>query len=134
MQKVQRFTPSYEDLDRYNCTIEERENTNPYIDMGGVKSMQGVDYGEILKQKNEEEADVIIWDMAETMILVFTKQSLSTIADPHRPSHEISYYPGELNTRAADVVLINKVNTAEKRNIELVRKNVKDVRIQMQRL
>ncbi len=122
MQTVQRFA-SYDDLDKYNCTIEEREEYEPYIDMGGV-IYAGVDYGKILKEA-EKEADVIIWDGGNNDFSFYKTDLLITIADPHRPGHEISYYPGEVNTRAADLVLINKVNTAKKDDIELVRKNVK---------
>lgn len=122
LQTVQRFA-SYDDLDKYNCTIEEREEYEPYIDMDGV-IYAGVDYGKILREA-EKEADVIIWDGGNNDFSFYKTDMLITIADPHRPGHELSYYPGELNTRAADVILINKVNTAEKKNIELVRKNVK---------
>jgi len=122
MQTVQRFA-SYDDLDKYKCTIEEREEYEPYIDMDGV-IYAGVDYGKILREA-EKEADVIIWDGGNNDFSFYKTDLLITITDPHRPGHELSYYPGELNTRAADVILINKVNTAEKKNIELVRKNVK---------
>jgi predicted GTPase len=121
MQAVQRFA-SYDDLDKYNCTIEEREEYEPYIDMGGV-IYAGVDYGKILKEA-EKEADIIIWDGGNNDFSFYKTDLLITIADPHRPGHELAYYPGEVNTRAADVILINKVNTAEKENIEIVKKNV----------
>ena len=123
-QIVQRFA-SYEDLDKYNCTIEEREEYEPYIDMGGV-IYAGVDYGKILKEA-EKEADVIIWDGGNNDFSFYKPDLLITLADPHRPGHEISYYPGGVNTAMADVILINKVNTAEKENIDLVKKNVKKV-------
>ena len=121
MQAVQRFA-SYEDLDKYNCTIEEREEYEPYIDMGGV-IYAGVDYGKILKEA-EKEADIIIWDGGNNDFSFYKPDLLITLADPHRPGHEIAYYPGEVNTRSADVVIINKVNTAEKENIEKVKNNV----------
>ncbi len=124
MQTCQRFA-SYDDLDKYNCTIEEREEYEPYIDMGGV-IYAGVDYGKILSEA-EKEADVIIWDGGNNDFSFYKTDLLITIADPHRPGHEISYYPGEVNTRAADIVIINKVNTADKEKIELVRKNVMKV-------
>ncbi|MEA2055267.1 MAG: cyclic 2,3-diphosphoglycerate synthase, partial [Candidatus Thermoplasmatota archaeon] len=124
MQTCQRFA-SYDDLDKYNCTIEEREEYEPYIDMGGV-IYAGVDYGKILSEA-EREADVIIWDGGNNDFSFYKTDLLITIADPHRPGHEISYYPGEVNTRAADIVIINKVNTADKEKIELVRKNVMKV-------
>ena len=121
MQAVQRFA-SYDDLDKYNCTIEEREEYEPYIDMGGV-IYAGVDYGKIL-EKAEKEADIIIWDGGNNDFSFYRPDLLITLADPHRPGHELSFYPGEVNTRAADVILINKVNTAERKNIELVKNNV----------
>jgi len=123
-QIAQRFA-TYDDLDKYNCTIEEREEYEPYIDMGGV-IFAGVDYGKILEQA-EKEADVIIWDGGNNDFSFYKPDLLITIADPHRPGHELSYYPGSMNTIAADVVIINKVNTAKKENIELVRKNVQSV-------
>jgi len=123
-QICQRFA-SYEDLDKFRCTIEEREEYEPYIDMGGV-IFAGVDYGKILEEA-EKEADVIIWDGGNNDFSFYKPDLLITIADPHRAGHEISYYPGELNIRTADVVIINKVNNAEKNNIETVRENVKKV-------
>jgi len=123
-QIVQRFA-NYEDLDKYNCTIEEREEYEPYIDMGGV-IYAGVDYGKILAEA-EKEADVIIWDGGNNDFSFYKTDLLITLADPHRPGHEISYYPGGVNTAMADVILINKVNTAEQENIDLVKKNVKSV-------
>ncbi len=126
MQSVQRFA-SYNDLDKYNCTIEEREEYEPYIDMGGV-IYAGVDYGKILKEA-EKEADIIIWDGGNNDFSFYKPDLLITLADPHRPGHEISYYPGEVNTRSADVVIINKVNTAEKENIEKVKKNIEKVNL-----
>lgn len=123
-QICQRFA-SYEDLDKYNCTIEEREEYEPYIDMGGVV-YAGVDYGEILRQA-EKEADFIIWDGGNNDFPFYKPDLWITLADPHRPGHELLYYPGEVNFRAADVVIINKVNTAEKENIELVKRNIKNV-------
>ena len=123
-QICQRFA-SYDDLDKYNCTIEEREEYEPYIDMDGV-IFSGVDYGKILSEA-EKEADVIIWDGGNNDFSFYKPDLLITLVDPHRPGHEISYYPGEVNTRSADVVIINKANTANKEDIETVRKNVKNV-------
>ena len=123
-QICQRFA-SYEDLDKYNCTIEEREEYEPYIDMGGV-IFAGVDYEKILREA-EKEADVIIWDGGNNDFSFYEPDLLITIADPHRAGHEIAYYPGEMNVRAADIVIINKVNTANKADIETVRKNVKKI-------
>jgi predicted GTPase len=121
MQTVQRFA-SYEDLDKYNCTIEEREEYEPYIDMGGV-IYAGVDYEQILHEA-EKEADVIIWDGGNNDFSFYKSDILITIADPHRAGHELMYYPGELNFRSADVIIINKVNTAKRGDIETVRENI----------
>jgi len=123
-QICQRFA-SYEDLDKYNCTIEEREEYEPYIDMGGV-IFAGVDYEKILREAGKE-ADVIIWDGGNNDFSFYEPDLLITIADPHRAGHEIAYYPGEMNVMAADIVIINKVNTANKADIETVRKNVKKI-------
>jgi predicted GTPase len=123
-QICQRFE-SYNDLDRYNCTIEEREEYEPYIDMKGV-IYSGVDYEKILRSA-EKEADIIIWDGGNNDFPFIKPDLLITIADPHRPGHEIAYYPGEVNARSADVVIINKVNTARKEDIETVRSNIKSI-------
>jgi predicted GTPase len=124
LQIVQRFR-DYKDLDKYNCTIEEREEYEPYIDMKGM-IYAGVDYEKILREA-EKEADVIIWDGGNNDFSFIKPDMLITIADPHRAGHELCYYPGEMNFRAADVIIINKVNTAEKNNIEIVRKNAQMV-------
>jgi predicted GTPase len=120
MQTVQRFA-SYEDLDRYNTTIEEREEYEPYIDMEGM-IFSGVDYEKILREA-EKEADVIIWDGGNNDFSFIKPDLLITIADPHRAGHELSYYPGELNFRSADVIIINKVNTADREDVETVKNN-----------
>lgn len=122
MQSVQRFA-SYDDLDRYKTTIEEREEYEPYIDMNGV-IYAGVDYEKILR-KAEEEADVIIWDGGNNDFPFIKPDLFITLADPHRPGHEQAYYPGEVNVRGADVIIINKVNTAKKENIKIVEENIK---------
>jgi predicted GTPase len=123
-QIVQEFT-SYEDLDKYNCTIEEREEYEPYIDMGGI-IFAGVDYEKILL-KAEKEADLVIWDGGNNDFSFIKPDLLITLADPFRAGHELSYYPGELNARQADIIIINKVNTAELEDIETVRNNIKKV-------
>jgi predicted GTPase len=123
-QIVQRFA-TYEDLDKYNCTIEEREEFEPYIDMGGV-IFAGVDYEKILREA-EKEADLIIWDGGNNDFSFYKPDLLITIADPHRAGHELSYYPGELNARQAEIIIINKVNTAKKEDIETVRNNIKNI-------
>ncbi len=123
-QICQRFA-SYEDLDKYECTIEEREEYEPYIEMGGVV-YAGVDYEEILRNA-EKEADVIIWDGGNNDYPFYKPDLHITIADPHRPGHELSYYPGEINLRMADVVVINKIDTAKEENIRKVEENIKRV-------
>lgn len=122
MQTVQRFA-SYDDLDRYRTTIEEREEYEPYIDMDGT-IYAGVDYEKILREA-EKDADVIIWDGGNNDFSFYKPDLLITLADPHRAGHELLYYPGELNFRAADVIIINKVNTAIKEDVEIVRSNAK---------
>lgn len=124
MQMNQRFA-GYDDLDRYKTTIEEREEYEPYIDMGGV-IYAGVNYEKILRDA-EKEADVIIWDGGNNDFSFIQPDFLITIADPHRPGHETAYYPGEVNARSADMLIINKVNTAEKENIEKVRSNLASI-------
>lgn len=123
-QIVQRFA-SYEDLDRYNCTIEEREEYEPYIEMGGM-IFSGVDYKKILREA-EKESDIIIWDGGNNDFSFIRPNLLITLADPFRAGHELSYYPGELNARQADIVIINKVNTARKEDIETVKRNIERI-------
>ncbi len=120
-QKVQRFA-SYEDLDKNECTIEEREEYEPYIDMGGVV-YAGVDYEAILREA-EKEADVIIWDGGNNDFPFIKPDLWIVVADPHRPGHEMKYHPGETNFRAADVIIINKMETANRDDIQIVRENI----------
>jgi predicted GTPase len=124
MQICERFA-TYEDLDKYNCTIEEREEYEPYIDMGGI-IFAGVDYKKILEEA-EKDADIIIWDGGNNDFPFIHYDFMVTIADPHRPGHELSYYPGEVNVRTADVIIINKVNTAKAEDVETVRTNVRQL-------
>jgi predicted GTPase len=121
-QKVQRFA-DYADLDRYNCTIEEREEYEPHIDRG-VVVYAGVDYEAILREA-EKEADVIVWDGGNNDLPFYRPDLHIVVADPHRAGHELSYYPGESNLRAADVVVLNKIDTADLANIAIVRGNVR---------
>lgn len=121
-QAVQRFA-SYDDLERQNCTIEEREEYEPYIDMGAV-IYAGVDYGEILK-KVEEEANIIVWDGGNNDLPFFASDFHIVVTDPHRPGHELRYHPGETNLRLADVVVINKVDTADHQNVVKVQQNIR---------
>ncbi|MCJ7817502.1 MAG: GTPase, partial [Candidatus Thorarchaeota archaeon] len=120
-QIAQRYA-TLEDLDKYRCTIEEREEYEPMIDMG-VILYAGVDYGKIIEQA-EQEADVITWDGGNNDFSFYKPDLLIVITDPHRPGHEISYYPGETNLRMADVVIINKVETADYEDVEEVRENI----------
>jgi len=120
-QIAQRYE-TLEDLDKYRCTIEEREEYEPMINMG-VILYAGVDYGKIIEQA-EQEADVITWDGGNNDFAFYKPDLLITIVDPHRPGHEISYYPGETNLRMADVVVINKIDTADYEDVEEVRENV----------
>jgi predicted GTPase len=123
-QAVQRFA-TYEDLDRYRCTIEEREEYEPHIERG-VVVYAGVDYERILRQA-EEEADIIVWDGGNNDLPFFRPDLHIVVADPHRPGHEVRYHPGEANLRAADVVVINKVDTADPDGIAQVRRNIQEV-------
>jgi predicted GTPase len=120
-QVHQRFG-KYEDLDLHECTIEEREEYEPLIGMG-VVVYAGVDYGVILSRA-EKESDVVIWDGGNNDTPFFAPDLHITVADPHRPGHELLYHPGETNLRMADVVVINKVNTASLVDIEKVRDNI----------
>lgn len=121
-QVVQRFA-SIENLHKFNCTIEEMEEYEPHIAMGSV-IYAGVDYEAILRQA-ELEADVIVWDGGNNDI-PFYKPNLSIVlVDPLRPGHEISYYPGEVNLRMADVIVVNKVDSAYPEDVEFVLENVR---------
>ena len=122
-QVCERFA-SYDDLDKYNCTIEEREEYEPYIDIGGVV-YAGVDYEKILREA-EKESDVIIWDGGNNDFPFIKPDLFITVVDPHRPRHEISYYPGEVNLRMADVVVINKMDSAKPENVKVVKNNIKN--------
>jgi len=122
IQKVQRFA-AIEDLAKHKCTIEEMEEYEPHIEMGSV-IYSGVDYEAILREA-EKEADVIIWDGGNND-MPFYKPDLSyVVVDPLRPGHEISYYPGEVNLRMADVVVINKIDSAYPEDIDEVRENIR---------
>lgn len=121
-QIAQRFA-DYSDLDKYECTIEEREEYEPYIDRGFV-IFSGVDYAKILEMA-EQEADVIIWDGGNNDT-PFVKPDLHIcLADPHRAGHELTYHPGETNFRSANFIVINKVDSADPKDVEKVVKNAK---------
>ncbi len=121
-QAVQRFA-SYEDLETGNCTIEEREEYEPHLERG-VIVFAGVDYERILRLA-EEEVDVILWDGGNNDLPFLRPDLHIVVVDPHRPGHEMNYHPGEANVRAADVIVINKVDTAEASQVEQVRENVR---------
>ena len=121
-QEVQRFA-DYDDLDEYECTIEEREEYEPHID-NGVIVYAGVDYEKILRQA-EKEVDIILWDGGNNDFPFYVSDLQIVVADPHRPGHEVSYHPGETNARSADVFVINKVDTADAENVIKVRENLR---------
>jgi len=120
-QKVQRFA-AYEDLERHKCTIEEREEYEPHI-KEGILVYAGVDYGAILEQA-EKEADVILWDGGNNDFSFYKSDLEIVVADPHRAGHELLYHPGETNFRRAQVVVINKMDTAPKEKVEQVLANL----------
>jgi len=120
-QAVQRFA-DYTDLDAHDCTIEEREEYEPHIDRG-VVIYAGVDYEAILRQA-EQEADIILWDGGNNDLSFYKSDLHIVVADPHRPGHELNYHPGETNLRMADVVVINKVDTADLDHIARVRESI----------
>jgi len=123
-QKVQRFG-SLEDLKKHNCTIEEIEEYEPHIAMGSV-IYSGVDYEAILREA-EKEADVIIWDGGNNDIPFYKSDLVFTVVDPHRPGHELMYYPGNTSLRLADVAIINKVGSAKPENVRIVKQNISNV-------
>ncbi len=120
-QVVQRFA-SYEDFDKHDCTIEEREEYEPHISMGAIV-YAGVDYEKILRQA-EAEADVIVWDGGNNDTSFFKPDIHVVVFDPHRPGHETTYHPGETNLILADVAIINKVDSAVPENVERVRRAI----------
>lgn len=122
-QAVQRFE-TYADLDKYGCTIEEREEYEHHLDAGFIV-YAGVDYERILRSA-EKEADIILWDGGNNDTPFYKPDLHIVIADPHRAGHEISYHPGETNLRMADVIVINKIKSATKENIDIVKRNIKD--------
>ena len=123
-QAVERLS-SYEDIERMGCTIEEREEYETHID-AGCTVYAGVDYEKILRQA-ETEADIIIWDGGNNDFSFFKPDLNIVVADTHRAGDELTYYPGEINARMADVVVINKQDTAELEKIEQVRRNIMKV-------
>jgi len=120
-QRVQRFA-EYEDFDRNDCTIEEREEYEHHIQAGAVV-FAGVDYVEILRAA-EQESDVILWDGGNNDLPFLHSTLHFCVVDPHRPGHELRYWPGEANLRAADIIVVNKVETAREEDVEQVLRNV----------
>lgn len=123
-QKVQRFA-TVEDLARHKCTIEEMEEYEPHVVRGNV-IYAGVDYEAILREA-EKEADVVLWDGGNNDFAFFKPDLMITVVDPHRPGHELNYYPGEVTLRQADVVVINKMDSSSPENIQIVRENIEKV-------
>lgn len=123
-QEWQRYE-TYADLDKYECTIEEREEYEPHIDNGTIV-YAGIDYEKILR-KAEEEADIVIWDGGNNDFSFYRPTLSIVVVDPHRAGHELLYYPSGVNLRTADIVVINKVDTASFDDIQFVRHNVIDV-------
>lgn len=121
-QALQRFA-TLDDLDSQRCSIEEREEYEPHICEGTVV-YAGVDYEKILRQA-EKEADVILWDGGNNDTPFFASDLEIVVADPHRAGHELSYFPGEVNLRRADVLVINKVDTAPALNVQTVKENIR---------
>ena len=120
-QRCQRFV-TMADLDRYECTIEEREEYEPHI-AEGTTVYAGVDYYDILRSA-EEDGDIILWDGGNNDTSFYRPDLDIVVLDPHRPGHELAYYPGEVNFRTAHVLIINKVDTANQDAIETVRRNI----------
>ncbi|MEE4177941.1 MAG: cyclic 2,3-diphosphoglycerate synthase [Bacteroides sp.] len=123
-QKVQRFA-TVEDLHKHKCTIEEMEEYEPHVVRGNV-IYAGVDYEAILREA-EKEADVILWDGGNNDFPFYKPDLMVTVVDPHRPGHELNYYPGEVTLRLADIVVINKMDSAGPENIQIVRDNIAKV-------
>jgi len=126
-QKVQRFA-TIDDLKKHDCTIEEMEEYEPHIARGNV-IYAGVDYEAILRaaENDPDGCDVILWDGGNNDFPFYKPDIMITVVDPHRPGHELSYYPGEVTLRLADVVVINKIDSADFDNIQIVRENIAKV-------
>lgn len=123
-QTAQRFA-DYDDLDEYECTIEEREEYEPHLDRGTLV-FAGVDYEKILRLA-EKEVDIILWDGGNNDLPFYKPDIHIVVADPHRPGHERAYHPGEANVRMADVIVINKVDTANYDNVIAVRESLRQL-------
>lgn len=126
-QKVQRFA-SVNDLEKHKCTVEEMEEYEPHVVRGNV-IYAGVDYEAILRdaEKDPDGCDVIIWDGGNNDFPFYQPDLMITVADPHRAGHELKYYPGEVTLRIADVVVINKIDSASPESIQIVRESIESV-------
>ncbi len=126
-QKVQRFA-KVEDLQFHKCTVEEMEEYEPHVVRGNV-IYAGVDYEAILRAAEKDPAgcDIILWDGGNNDFPFYKPDLMITVADPHRPGHELSYYPGEVTLRIADVVVINKIDSASPESVQIVRENISKV-------
>jgi predicted GTPase len=120
-QACQRFA-TLADLDKHKCTIEEREEYEPHINRG-IVVYAGVDYEMIIRQA-EKEADIILWDGGNNDMSFYRTDLLITVVDPHRPGHELAYYPGQNNLLMADAIVINKIDSAEPDGVAEVRENI----------
>ncbi|MHA1522461.1 MAG: GTPase, partial [Promethearchaeota archaeon] len=123
-QNVMRFA-TYEDLDKYKCTVEEREEYEPYIEQGLV-IYSGVDYGKILEEA-EKEADIIVFDGGNNEISFYVPDLMFTVVDPLRPGHEVKFYPGEVNARVCEAFVLNKLNSAKPEDVKIVEDNMKEL-------
>jgi predicted GTPase len=125
-QKVQRYA-EVSDLEKHKCTIEEMEEYEPHVVRGNV-IYAGVDYEAILREAEEDPkgCDVVLWDGGNNDFPFYNSDLVITVADPHRPGHEMSYYPGEVNLRIADAIVINKMDSASPAGIQEVRENIKE--------
>lgn len=126
-QRVQRFA-SLDDIDKHNCTVEEMEEYEPHVNRGNV-IYAGVDYKDILEaaENDPDGCDVILWDGGNNEPSFYTSDLHVTIVDPHRPGHELTYYPGTTTLRVADVAVINKMDSADAEGVQTVRKNIAEV-------
>lgn len=120
-QIVQRFA-TYEDFEKHDCTIEEREEYEPVVDMGAI-IYAGIDYEKILRQA-EEEADIIVWDGGNNDTPFYEPDVHVVIFDPHRVGHETTFHPGETNMLLADIAVINKVDSADPKDVETLRQTI----------
>ncbi|MCP4627931.1 MAG: GTPase [bacterium] len=123
-QRVQRYA-ELSDLEKFDCTVEEMEEYEPHVVRGNV-IYAGVDYEAIVRaaEKDPDGCDVILWDGGNNDFPFYKPDLLVTLVDPHRPGHELGYYPGNVTLRMADVVLINKMDSADAAGIEIVRRNI----------